>query len=376
MMNILILANHFNAGGISSYILNLARGLVARGHRVYAASRGGEWLKRLAGYGIEHIYVPLHTKSIVSPRLLPAYFILRKVIREKDIGIMHSQTRVSSVLAYWVSRKTSVPFVSTAHGFFRPRWERRVFPCWGERVIAISDAVKEHLVKDFKVSENRIRLVYNGIDLVRNQKSVTSLPRQSEIVRGNQKEIKEKFGLKEGQVVGIIARLSEVKGHRYLITAMKKVIEEIPNAQLLSVGDGKIKEGLEDLARSLHIENRIHFISAVSDTALALSVMDVFVMPSLQEGLGLAIMEAMRAGIPVIGSSVGGIASLVRDGQTGILAAPADSEGLAMAIINILKDRKKARALCDNAAKMIVKEFSLERMALDTEKVYQECLSL
>ena len=365
-MNILIIANHFNAGGISSYILNLARGLVARGHRVYVASRGGQWLKRLACYGIEHIYVPLHTKSIVSPRILSAYFILRKVILEKDIGIMHSQTRVSSVLAYWVSRKTTVPFVSTAHGFFRPRWERRVFPCWGERVIAISDAVKEHLVKDFKVNEDTIRRVHNGIDIVPRLSSLVTRP----------EEIRQSFGLKEGPVVGIIARLSEVKGHCYLIKAMKKVIDAIPEAELLSVGDGKIKKGLEDLARSLHIENRIHFIPTVSDTALALSVMDVFVMPSLQEGLGLAIMEAMRAGIPVIGSQVGGIASLIKDGETGLLVRPADSEGLAMAIINILKDRKKARALCDNATKMIVKEFSLERMALDTEKVYQECLSL
>lgn len=363
-MNILIIANHFNAGGISAYILNLARGLAGRGHKVCLASRGGEWLKRLARYNIEHIRVPLSTKSVLSPKLIFAYFILSKIIRQRQIELIHSQTRLGNVVAHWLSKNTLIPYVTTAHGFFKPHWGRMIFPCWGERVIAISDAVKGHLVKDFKVSENRIRLVYNGIDIG---------PRSQ--VTGYKKEIREKFGVSEGPVVGIIARLSEVKGHRYLITAMKKVIEEIPKAQLLSVGDGKIKKGLEDLAARLGVRERIHFIPMAADTAECLLAMDVFVMPSLQEGLGLAIMEAMREGIPVIGSSVGGIASLIKDGQTGILVGPGDSEGLACAILDLLKDRQKAQELSRKAKDMIIKEFSLEKMAEHTERVYQECLS-
>ena len=166
-MNILILANHFNPGGISSYILNLAQGLAVKGHQVYVGSAGGEWVERLKKNNIEHINLPLKTKSIISPKLLFAYFALKRIIKEEKIDIIHSQTRVTSVLAYCLSRKTLVPFISTAHGFFKPRWVRLRFPCWGDSVIAISEAVKEHLIADFKVAPDRIRLVHNGISLNR-----------------------------------------------------------------------------------------------------------------------------------------------------------------------------------------------------------------
>src|SRR3990167_332335 len=163
-MNILILANHFNPGGISSYILNLGQGLAARAHKVYVASGGGAWLPRLKRYNLEHIYLPLRTKSIMSPKLFFACAVLGRILKEKKIDIMHSQTRISSVLALWVSRKTSIPFVYTAHGFLNPRWARRTFPCWGKLVIAISQPVKEHLLRNFGLGEDRIRLVHNGIE--------------------------------------------------------------------------------------------------------------------------------------------------------------------------------------------------------------------
>ena len=364
-MNILILANHFNAGGISSYILNLARGLKARGHQVIVGSSAGEWVERLDRSGLRHICLPLRTKSIISPKLFLAYFALKRIIREENIDIIHSQTRVTSVLACRVSRKTRAPFISTCHGFFMPRWERLAFPCWGKRVIAISEAVREHLIQDFRVPLESIRLVHNGIDISHRPSSIVRRP----------EEIREGFGLKEGPVAGIIARLSEVKGHKYLIAAMKGVIKEIPDAQLLIVGEGKIQKDLELLADKLGIGGNIRFIPAVADTSGPLSVMDVFVMPSLQEGLGLSIMEAMLSGVPVIASDVGGIPSLVKDGITGILVKPKDYEGLTLAIIDLLKDRQKAMAMASAARELIIREFSLEKMVKETERVYLECLS-
>lgn len=360
-MNILILANHFNAGGISSYILNLAQGLIARGHKIYVASGGGEWTARLEAQGAKSIYLPLRTKSIVSPKLLFAYFVLKKIIKTERIDIMHAQTRVSSVLAFWVSQKTAVPFVSTAHGFYQRRWGRYIFPGWGRFVIAISEPVRQHLIADFWLKPQRVKLVHNGIDTSRRPSSVVRRP--------------EAFGLKEGPVVGIIARLSEVKGHKYLITAIAKVMQDFPDVQLLCIGDGKIKKNLEQLSRSLKIEESVHFIPAASDTFEPLSVMDIFTMPSLQEGLGLSIMEAMLLGVPVIASSVGGITSLIKNNETGILVEAADSEGLAQAIIDLLKDKEKAIRLAACAKELILKEFSLEAMAEGTEGIYRQCLN-
>lgn len=175
-------------------------------------------------------------------------------------------------------------------------------------------------------------------------------------------------------MAGIIARLSEVKGHKYLITAMKSVIKEIPDAQLLIVGEGKIQKDLEALSDRLGIGGNIRFVPAVSDTSGPLSAMDVFVMPSLQEGLGLSIMEAMLSGVPVVASKVGGIPSLVKDGITGILVRPEDPAGLALAIVDLLKDKEKAAGLAVAAKELIIREFSLEKMVEQTERVYSECL--
>ena len=377
-MNILILANHFNPGGISSYILNLGQGLVARAHKVYVASGGGVWVPRLKRYNLEHIYLPLRTKSIMSPRLFFAYVALGRVLKEKQIDIIHSQTRISAVVASWMSSKTSIPFVYTAHGFLKPRWARRMFPCWGKLVIAISQPVKEQLLSDFGLAEDRIRLVHNGIDVSRPQ-ATGHKPEGGGLASNSQshrsQEIKRSYGLREGPVVGIIARLSEVKGHKYLIMAMKKVIQEIPNAQLLIIGEGSIKKGLQDLTEKLGISRNVYFIPVVLDTAEALSVMDAFVMPSLQEGLGLSIMEAMLAQVAVVASNVGGIPSLIKDRETGRLVKPAEPDSLACAIIELLKNKEKAAMLGERARDLIRKEFSLEKMAEETERVYQECLS-
>ena len=381
-MNILILANHFNAGGISSYVLNLARGLTLRGHKVFIGSGGGDWVGRLEEYNVSHIHVPIKTKSIISPKLFLAYFVLKKVIKKERIDIIHSQTRVSSVLASWLSQKMSVPFVSTAHGFYRRRWGRKIFPLWGRLVIAISNAVKQHLIEDFRLEEDKIRLVHNGIDINKYRASppkadpCPTAGRRAPLAEGiGCQDVRIKYGLGAGPVAGIIARLSEVKGHKYLIKAMKRVIEEIPDAQLLSIGDGKIKKDLEALARNLKLEERIIFVPAVSDTSEAFSIMDVFVMPSLQEGLGLSIMEAMRAGVPVVASSVGGITSLIKDNETGILVKPKDPDAIASAIIDLLKNKERASKLSSQAQELILKEFSLEKMAQETEKVYQQCLN-
>jgi len=124
-----------------------------------------------------------------------------------------------------------VPHISTCHGFFKKRFFRKVFPCWGQRVIAISEPVKNHLINDFKVKEDKIVVIHNGIDVNR-----FSEPRSEK-----REPIKRNLGLGEGPVIGIVARLSDVKGHVYLIGAMRNVINEVPQAQLVIVGEGKMK---------------------------------------------------------------------------------------------------------------------------------------
>ncbi len=364
-MNILYLTNHLNIGGISSYVLTLASGIKKRGHNVYIASSGGQLLSRFIEEGIVYIPIPIKTKSEISYKVLISKFKLLKYIKEKNIEIIHANTRVTQVLSFLMQRSCSRPYVSTCHGFFKKRFFRKIFPCWGNRVIAISESVREHLTKDFKVKQEDIRVVHNGIDLER----FRSQSRQERI------QTKNKLGLHDGPVVGIVARLSEEKGHTYLIKAMEVVIAKIPKAQLLIVGEGKTREELVNLTKAAALEKNIFFLPSVMDTQEILSALDLFVLPSLKEGLGLALMEAMACGLCVIGSDVGGIKSLIQDRYNGLLVRPADSRELSYAILELLQNPDRAESLGTNARIFINQNFSKEQMVLETEKVYLECLS-
>jgi len=363
-MNILLLANHLNIGGISSYLFTLGEGLKKRGHNVYIACGPGELSAWLQDKGIIHIPVPVKTKAEISLNVLISFLKLFPEIKKKNIDLIHANTRVTQVLACLLSRFSGVPFISTCHGFFKKRLFRKILPCWGEKIIAISEQVKVHLEKDFKVSPENIRLIHNGIDIDKftaDSLQVTAV-------------LKQQIGLQDGPVIGIIARLSEVKGHVYLIQAMKIVLEKIPAAQLVIVGEGRIKDDLARLSRGQGTEKNIFFVPNMPDTRDILLLIDLFVLPSLKEGLGLSLMEAMSMGKAVIGSDIGGIKSLIQQRVNGILVEPAEPEALALAMIELLQDKVKRELFGQRAREFIVGNFSQDKMVSQTERVYQECV--
>ena len=362
-MNILFIANHLNVGGISSYLLTLASGLKQKGHQVYLASSGGELEDRFIQAGITLVKAPLKTKNEVSYKIILSFWKLRKVAREFNIDLIHSHSRTTQVLGDLLGRSLAKPHIFTCHGFFKPKLLRRIFGCWGQKVIAISQQVKMHLILDFKLDEFKISVINNGID-TKNFGDFSA--------RDN---IRAKWGVLPADfLVGIIARLSDVKGHAYLIRAMPEVIKNFPNVKLLIIGQGKTKDALIKETRDLGLEGSITFISEAKNTKDLLAAMDIFVMPSLQEGLGLALMEAMAQGIAVVGSAVGGIKTLIQDKANGLLVPPADAPALAQAIIVLLNDAAIRRALGAQAREFIIANFSKEEMVDKTEIVYQQLL--
>ncbi len=362
-MNILYLANHLNTGGITSYLFALATGAKQRGHKVYLASSPGGLAPKFVEAGMEFIPIPIMTKSELSPKIWISLFKLLPLVKEKDIQIIHANTRVTQVLAYLLARLSGRPFISTCHGFFKPRLARRIFGCWGDKVIAISEQVKEHLTDDFRVPESDIRVINNGIDIMRFSSAGPAT-----------KQERTALGLKDGPVIGIIARLSDVKGHIYLIQAMALVLRDIPSAQLLIIGEGKMKEELVNSVRDLKIEKSVIFIPTLSDTPRALAAMDIFVMPSLAEGFGLGAAEAMAAGVCVVASDIGGLRSLITDNLNGVLVESKNSVALAKAIVNLLSDENKRKALALAGRNFVKENFSSEKCAYLTCEVYSECL--
>lgn len=361
-MNILFIANHLNVGGVTSYLYTLACGLKQKGHNVYLASSGGEWTEKFIACGIKHISVALMTKNELSPKIIFSYFKLKKEAKKFKIGLVHSNSRTTQVLGNLLSRALNIPHVFTCHGFFKPKLSRLLFPYWDQAVIAISQEVKEHLIADLKLDAKKISVINNGID-TGNFGNFSA--------RGS---LRKDLGINDALVVGIIARLSDVKGHIYLIRAMRQVIKTFPTAKLLIIGEGKMKNTLIGEVEALGIKENVLFIPQAGNTGDMLAAMDVFAMPSLQEGLGLALMEAMAQGLAVVGSAVGGIKTLIQDEVNGLLVGPADVEGLSRAIIELLKDSKLRQDLGIEAREFITENFSKERMVDQTLRVYKRCL--
>ncbi|MCX5706300.1 MAG: glycosyltransferase family 4 protein [Candidatus Omnitrophica bacterium] len=364
-MNILYITNHLNIGGITSYILTLSAGLRKRGHNVLLASSGGELLSKFKDLGVVFIPIPIRTKSEISPGIALSVIKLSKIIRENKIDILHTHSRTTQVLGCFLHKFCGVKHISTCHGFFKRRLSRWIFPCWGERTIAISEQVKEYLMKDFKVKPEKINVIHNGIDLKKFQRPTIE----------DKQSAKRALRLDSNPTIGIVARLSDVKGHKYLIQAMGVVLGEYPRALLLIVGEGKMKDELIKLSETLGINKSVIFSPEIYDTIDVLSAMDIFVMPSLKEGLGLALMEAMACGLAVIGSDIGGIRSLIKDNFNGLLVKPRDTQALASAILGLLKNPQKSYSFAEAARNFITNNFSQEKMVLETERVYLECLN-
>lgn len=362
-MRILFLANHLNTGGITSYLLTLGAGLVKEGHGVVVSSSGGDQEAKFTAAGMEVITLPLKTKCEVSPKVFISARMLSKYLAAHPVDIIHANTRVTAMVGWLLSRSCGVPFVTTCHGFFKRRIFRRMFPLWGKKVIAISDQVKEHLEKDFKVKPDRVTLVYNGIDIEKcKQKFVAT------------DDMRRQWRIVQGPVVSIIARLSDVKGHEYLIRAFDLVVKRIPDAQLLIVGEGKTEQALHRLVGQLGIAKSVIFVRSVDDTRAVLSISDVFVMPSLQEGLGLALMEAMACGVASVASNIGGLKALIQDQKTGLLVEPKDVQALAGAIVSLLSQAELRKQFGDAGRAFIQSTFSMDIMVAETLACYRSCL--
>jgi len=346
-LNVLILTTHLRTGGITRYVYNLAKGLKQAGHGVWVASSGGLWGDSLKEEGMECVEIPLNTKSILSPRIFQSFLALRRFLAKQPVDLIHCNTRVSQFLGFLLWRTLKIPYVCTFHGYYKPRWSRRFLKCEGNRTISISRSVAEHLSGDLKIDSKKIRVVYNGVDL---KGYDVRLPRD---------EIRQKYQISGSPVIGIVARLSAEKNHSILIRAFQRLLADYPEAVLLIAGAGRLEKELKLFVSRLGLDAKVTFLHDV-EIPNVFAVLDVFVLGSLKEGFGFAVVEAQLVGIPVIVSSAGGIKELVQDRMTGL----------------VLKDNKSAEELCDGI-KLLLKDVRLrEEMVLRARQRARESFSL
>jgi glycosyltransferase involved in cell wall biosynthesis len=235
--------------------------------------------------------------------------------------------------------------------YTRYLYNRRV-----DGVVAISRSVLNCLVAA-GVDRRSIRLIYSGIDPL----PFTGLA--SDAQRAN-----------DLAVVAMLAVLEERKGHRFLLEAARALKDRGRKIRYVFAGDGSLKTQLQDLVRALGLQEEVSFAGFVRDVPKFLSSVDVLVLPSLFEGLGVAALEAMAAAKPVVATRVGGLAESIIDGETGLLVPPQNGVALADAIDRIVADPSRARAMGRKGAARVLSHFTIEHMARQNEAYYYALL--
>ncbi len=360
-MNVLFLTTHLNTGGITSYLLTLSKGMTERGVRVHIASSGGDMAGEFSALGVQLLDLNIRTKSELDPRIYCALPVLKRYVHQHTVDMIHTQTRITHVMGACLSRMTGRPHVSTCHGFYKTRLSRRIFPCWGDAVIAISKAVQTHLRDDFKMTDDRVALIFNGIDIR------VFMPVSPEA----KQQLRHKYNLGGEFIVGIIARLADIKGHDILIESMKIIHAHMPDAKLIIAGEGKMETRLKDMAKISGLAQAILFYPVTRKPSEILPLLDVFILPSREEGFGLAILEAQAAGVPVIASRVGGIPDLVEDGKTGSLVAPEDPVALAQTILEALRDKDRLARIAKAGRRSVENNYGADTMVEKTLTLYK-----
>ncbi|MDD4203372.1 MAG: glycosyltransferase family 4 protein [Candidatus Omnitrophica bacterium] len=366
-MKILFITTHINIGGVTRYIYDISSRLVKNGTSCYVASSGGEFNDLFTKAGVSLIDCNMKTKFEFHPKLVFEVIKLTKFVKENNIDIIHAHTRVSQIIACMVSKITGKVFVSTCHGFFKHnKVFRKIFPCWGKKVIAISDAVKTHLIEDFKIKEEDVAVIYNGVDV----------QAYEHIIAEEQKnKMLKEFDFLSGPIVGTIGRLSPVKGYNYLLHAIKYIKKYIPEINMILIGDGPQKQYLMELAQQLGISENVFFLGSRMDVKKIYPVMDVYVLPSLQEGLGLSLIEAMASEKACVATNVGGISNIISNWEDGLLVDAADSLALADTIRKLIGDSFTRMALGKRARVKVKEKFDIKDTVINTLKFYEEVLN-
>jgi glycosyltransferase involved in cell wall biosynthesis len=235
-----------------------------------------------------------------------------------------------------------------------------------DKIIALTNREKKDTIA-FKVAkENKLTVIHSGIELDKFTQSSTQDIRL----------LKNNLGIPEkALIVGTAGRLVPIKGPEYLIKAAEKVLQIHKNIFFLFAGDGYLKEDLAALAQDLGIEKNILFLGWKDNAAEIISLYDIFVLPSLNEGMGRVLVEAMALGKPIVASNIGGIPDLIFHGKNGFLVPPQKPRELAQYIQLLLEDENK-RTKMGQEGKKLSQNFSVEQMVQKIEGLYNHQLKV
>lgn len=357
-------------GGAEVDLLAKARVLVqAHGYDITVGCllKRGELAAEAEATGIRVLGPLMRGKGDLSviPRLVG-------LIRDGRYDVVHTHLFASNLLGRLATMLARVaPVIVSTVQLIANReawWEilvDRLLQHRTDMMIASSQAVRQSFIQR-GIRPAKIAVIYNSVDLAR----FDAVDREAA-----RRTTRQAFGWDEGHfVVGTVARLNRIKGLDRLIEAAKTVAEAIPQARFLVVGDGPQREALLSWVRHLGLGERCIFAGLRSDISQILPALDLFVLPSLSEALGIAAIEALASGVPVVASRVGGVPEVVTHGEVGLLVPPGDAVQLAQAILHVAANPVEARQWADRGQKRVRLMFDVNRLAGAQARLYQHFL--
>ena len=354
-------------GGAETHVLELCKSLQNKGMKVYVASNGGAYEPELVACGVVHYKVPLHNKQPFN--IIGAYRSLKKIIVDNDIRLVHAHARIPAFLCGFLQRKLNFRFVTTAHWVFTTKFPYNLLSNWGEKSLAVSEDIKDYLIRHYRVPKDDIHVTINGVDT---DKFSPNAP----MVEGDFSE--------ESPRIMSISRLDKDRSlaAHLLIEAAPVLFERYPNVVIYLVGSGNDYDNIRIKAEAMNTrlnKDVIKMTGPQVDIHRWLAMADVFV------GASRAVLEAMAASKPVVASGNEGYMGLINEENLPISIATnfcyrgcgeATTEKLTADLITILdKSPEERENMGIFGREFVLANYSIDRMADDAIELYREVLT-
>jgi glycosyltransferase involved in cell wall biosynthesis len=291
-------------------------------------------------------------------------------LRSGEYDLLHTHEYKGNLIGGWSAWRLGVPSVASVRGYTDRTLPLRIYK-WLDlgvtlhlftRIVTVSEAVRRQVLRA-GYPARRVLTLHDAVD------TATFSPDRFQLGARVRKEL----GCTEDHLlVCAVGRLSPEKGHGFLLAAFREVVVAVPEARLVLVGEGPLRSRLQAQVAGLTLSDHVIFVGYRDDVEAVIAASDLLVMPSLREGFGDPIIEAMALGRPVIASRVGGIVETVHDGETGLLVPPGDPDALAQAIVNLLRDPQARERMGLRGRQVALGEFGVERLADGLAKLYNE----
>lgn len=360
------------AGGIKNHLLGLIEKSDCQRFHHMVACPPGALADSLAQRRVKTFCVPIEGE--LSPGSdWAAIKTLIFLFKKEKVALVHAHSSKAGLVARVAAKLAGVPaLVLTVHNsiFYEewPGWKQdlfafaeRVLARFTDRIITVSDALRDELMRREKIPPGQITTIYNGI----RPEDFAAAPRSDYLY--------ECAGISPGKkIVGTVARLAPQKGVSNFIRAAALLAPQSPDTLFLIIGDGPLRCALEREAGGLGLDGRVLFLGERQDISSIMPCLDLFVLPSVTEGMPLTVLEAMAAARPVVATRVGGIPEIIADGVHGLLVSPGDIKGLAAAIGRLTANAGLSGALGTAGRMRVARHFTVELMAKRTEQIYSD----